>query len=29
MHYLEIEHLDAKFSNLQLPLLLRGESGFA
>ena len=26
MHYLEIEHLDTKFSNLQLPLLLRGES---
>jgi hypothetical protein len=25
MHHLEIEHLDTKFSNMNLPLLLRGE----
>lgn len=25
MHFLEIEHLDTKFSNLHLPILLRGE----
>jgi hypothetical protein len=27
LHYLEIEHLDVKFSGMQLPLLLRGEIG--
>jgi hypothetical protein len=27
MHHLEIEHLDVKFSGMQLPLLLRGEMG--
>jgi hypothetical protein len=25
MHHLEIEHLDTKFSKMNLPLLLRGE----
>ena len=27
LHYLEIEHLDVKFSGMQLPVLLRGEIG--